>query len=439
MTRIQPPIWSMVLLVWLLLPMAAATPWIHGDENLAFTAPETTIPTLSDKEPTESTFVDASEYSEGIMSSQEITKAGAYFDGYNLFVLREMNRSNNDLIRYPIVLTTMDGKIAFEGPPALANPAEFINSTTVLSQDYDEARLWNIYTNETDHLGLKGHHDYEYNHNNNTVFTIKAYNIEIGGTTYLYDSIEEYDLDGNLIWSINSSEFIPPEHWCPYGDLWHGIPDVTHGNTIFYDSDEDMIYFNCRNTNTFYKINHSSGEVVWSLGEYGDFQMFDADGNEAQALFYHAHGLDRIDDSTFLLFDNDYHNQTDAENKLSRMVEIKTNEFTMTANVSWKWTAPPDYYSGYAGDADRLPNGNRIGVFGTPDHPEADGTGVSDIGARIVEVNREGEIVWSMDYHHKEELKYYVHELDRVRLSPILTSNQNHTFSTEEAVILNWT
>ena len=70
-------------------------------------------------------------------------------------------------------------------------------------------------------------------------------------------------------------------------------------------------------------------------------------------------------------------------------LEIEINEATMTANETWIWVAPEDHFSHIWGDADRLPNGNRLGVFGTYTH-FANAT----IGARIVEVDNQGQVVW---------------------------------------------
>ncbi len=67
---------------------------------------------------------------------------------------------------------------------------------------------------------------------------------------------------------------------------------------------------------------------------------------EIQFCKRHGHALEKISDDTFIYFDNDLHNQTDATNLRSRIMEIRLNEETMTANVSWEWIAPSDYFSG---------------------------------------------------------------------------------------------
>ncbi|MFX1538285.1 MAG: aryl-sulfate sulfotransferase, partial [Promethearchaeota archaeon] len=207
--------------------------------------------------------------------------------------------------------------------------------------------------------------------------------------------------------------------------------NVVHSNTVFFDGEEDIIYYNSRNTNTFYKINHSSGAVIWGLGEYGNFTLYDKYGRERASLFYHAHALKKVDDNTFILFDNDHHNKTDPNSNDSRILEITIDEATMTANESWSWTAPEDYYSTELGDADRLPNGNRLGAFGTRTHPN------TDIGARLVEVNEGGEIIWEMNFP-QDEFSYYIYRADRVRFQPILSSPPDIQSIVTENVTVSW-
>ena len=79
---------------------------------------------------------------------------------------------------------------------------------------------------------------------------------------------------------------------------------------------------------------------------------------------------------------------TGTENAHSRILEITLDKENRTARESWSWSAPVEYWSQVWGDADRLPNGNRIGVFGTQQKPYN-----STIGAILVEVDPQGNIV----------------------------------------------
>ncbi|MFX0108239.1 MAG: aryl-sulfate sulfotransferase, partial [Candidatus Hodarchaeota archaeon] len=275
-------------------------------------------------------------------------------------------------------------------------------------------------------------HEYEYNPNNDTVFTFKYHKVLINDTEYTYDRIVEYDLNGSLVWELNASTFISPEWWCPFYDMHIGGPDITHSNSIFYDADEDVIYYNPRNVNTFYKIDHKTGEVIWGVGEYGDFDLYNANGSRVENLFYHSHSVERVDDDTFILFDNNHHNQSAEAKHESRMVEITICEDTMTANESWSWKGTEEHWSYLWGDADKLANGNRLGVFGAAQRPD------SDKGAYLIEVTQNGSIAWQFCFQNSEEYRYGVYRMERFNFAPILQRISRDNFTTEEEVILSW-
>lgn len=372
----------------------------------------------------------------GSESTTEVIQSENQFQGHNLFVLEQRNKTDGSVTNHWLVVVEMDGSISHQVAlgtvPATSLNAEFINSTTVLLGLPYDIGLYKIYEDELIELGFNGHHEYEYNAINNTIFVLEDYKVKVNGKDYLFDYVKEYDLEGNLVWSLDTRDFISASQWCPYHDTFDEAADVSHLNTVYFDSDTDMMYINSRNTNTFYKIDHSSREVVWALGEYGDLTLRDMDGNVKDALFYHAHSVEPIDDNRFIIFDNDLHNQSDPDNKISRVVEIEIDTSTMTAIESWVWSAPSDYYCGYWGDADRLPNGNRLGTFGTHVHPE------SDNGARLVELNESGQIVWELDFPHSENYTYGTYRNERFRWSPILSSHEDTRLLLEDTLSLTW-
>ncbi|MHA2143221.1 MAG: aryl-sulfate sulfotransferase [Candidatus Thorarchaeota archaeon] len=219
-----------------------------------------------------------------------------------------------------------------------------------------------------------------------------------------------------MLKSLDTGTFTNHTMWCPYHDISSARRDVTHSNTIFWDFEEDIIYYNSRNVNTFYKINHTSSEVLWGLGEYGNFTLYNIHGQEKDVLFYHGHSVEKLNDDTFILFDNDYHNQSDYHNFRSRILEIQIDEDTMTAQESWSWAAPVKYYSSVMGDADRLPNGNRLGTYGASWEPE------TPIGGRLVEVN----------------YSYDIYRGDRVRLEPSLDSPADFAVQPSDNIVVSW-
>jgi hypothetical protein len=358
-----------------------------------------------------------------------------YFEGYNLFVVERHSTPGWVILNRTMFITDTDGRIYFEREMltdgALAdNAAEFINSTTILYAELGHAKLWNLETNTTTHLNFSGHHDIERNYANNTYFVLKGYVIKIGGEEYLYDKIQEYTPGGNLVWEVDTIDFVNESQWCPFEDMESGIRDITHANSIIYDEKEDAVYLNSRNLNTFYKIDHKTGEVVWGLGEYGNFTMYDINGIQQEIMFYHGHDLEKISDNKFTYFDNDYHNQTDASNFHSRLIEITISETTKTANITWEWISPQDYFSGWWGDCDVLPNNNMLGVFGATDHIN------TDLGARLVEVNREHEIVWEFAFPKVGTDIFGVYNMERVRFAPVVSDPQ--FIETINSTYLEW-
>ena len=344
--------------------------------------------------------------------SMEITKSAGAFDSYTLFQLYQQNRLNG-LTTIDAVIMDIDGTVIAQkdlGTTGAANcPMEFIDPNTVLLGTEWGAALWQLQNDSLHIFDFRTHHDLEYNPNSNTIFAMAWHYMNIDGIDYRFDYIREYTLDSELVWSIDSSTFISTEWWCPSHDMAGIYRDISHGNTVFYDVEEDIIYYNSRNTNTFFKIDHSTSEVIWGLGEYGNFTLYDINGNQKDELFYHAHAVEKVNNNTFILFDNDYHNQ-DGTSARSRIVEITIDENTMTANESWVYEAPMSYFSAGWGDADRLPNGNRIGDFGYVSF---------DMG--FLEVNQNHNVVWEAKFTQDAVNTYGSYRLERFRYEPIIT------------------
>ena len=106
-------------------------------------------------------------YAENQLLSVEpnVMSGGEYFDGYNLFVLERRDLLTYETVDMNIYFYDMEGKVVIQkdiGQNGF-HDAEFINSTTLLYGTSESAALWNIETDEIEHLGFYGYHDYEYN------------------------------------------------------------------------------------------------------------------------------------------------------------------------------------------------------------------------------------------------------------------------------------
>jgi hypothetical protein len=251
----------------------------------------------------------------------------------------------------------------------------------------------NLTTNQTTSFpNILTHHDVDYDPINNTFLTLEAYVRNINGHDTLLDKIVEVNSTGRVLWTWDTYDHISISDASPFNETTvvgnETVIDFTHCNAIQWDYNDSIIYLNVRNLNTFYKIDEKTGDIIWGCGQHGNFTLLNANDERVSSLWYHSHGLREVESDVFAMFDNDYFNQTNPGDAYSRMIEITLNEQSMTAWVSWSWTAPKEYYSPVFGSVERLPNGDRLGVFGfwTKQYN-------SSIGAVLVEVNNRGQVV----------------------------------------------
>ena len=361
----------------------------------------------------------------------QISNYGEAWNGYLSFGLTEYDSSNTSLVlhSYLVVMNTDGGIVALRE----TNESSYFGAVKEIAPDTlmfqgepgTTVHFWNYSSDViTDFPNVSGHHDAEYNPVNNTFLTLENYVKEVNGTKIFFDKIVEFDAAGQTLWTRDTYDHIPISEACPYNDTWpvngERVLDLTHANTVQWDYNNDVVYVNLRNLNTFYKINQTTGEIIWSCGEFGNFTLLDINGEPADNLWYHSHNVRQIEPDVFIMFNNDLHNQTDEYDAHSSILEITLNESTMTAQTTWEWQAPKEYWSTYWGDADRLPNGNRIGVFGTQTK-----TYSNDTGAVFVEVNSQGEVVRTYTFPRGWGV-YRIEELSTPYAGPQPNSNTNN-------------
>jgi len=307
------------------------------------------------------------------------------------------------------------------GDPQMFNETTLMVSGTRLGY----ITFWNLETNkqytiEAINGTRTGHHDWSYNPVTDTFVTLGSADIEMGDVILDVDTIWEFDWNGDLLWewTLDLEEWINnyESTQCTFSNhSRRGALDYSHANTIYWDHDTNIIYINPRNLDNVWAIEYPTGKVLWIAGRNGDFTMFDQHGNEKISLWYHSHSFYPVpgEPNKFILFDNDLHNATVEPNipsgtweggdlkssTISRIVEVEIDPETGIMRETWSWAAPSDYFSPVWGFAGRLPNGNRVGCFGSrsnrdgsnsPPFPEEGGT--------LVEVNEAGDIVWQVTF-----------------------------------------
>ena len=297
---------------------------------------------------------------------------------------------------YGVVKNIATDTLLFQGEPW---------NLSIQSAPTYATHIWNIANNTTqDYPNVIGHHDIDYNPINNTFLTLQNSVRQVGNNSYLFDKIVELDPSGNLLWSWDTYDHIPVTE----ADIYNltstvdnqTVIDFTHANALIWDYNNSVIYLNSRHTNTFYKINQTTGNIIWACGEFGNFTFLDTNGNAVPALWYHGHDLEQVAPDVFTMFNNDFDNVTNYNDSNSQLIEFTLNEQNMTAKENWSWTAPKQYYTTYLGAADILPNGDWIGDFGSPTHqfPENQPWNFTDTGAILFEVNPAGQIVRTITF-----------------------------------------
>lgn len=161
-------------------------------------------------------------------------------------------------------------------------------------------------------------------------------------------TIREVDLaTGRTLWTWHSVDHIGlDETYATAPTNGQQVFDYVHLNSIEVDRDGALIV-SARNTSAIYKVDRTSGEIVWRLGgKKSDFTM--ADG----AAFSWQHDARRQPDGTLTLFDDS------ATPGRSRALVLEVDEVARTARRVRDYVHPKGLLSTSQGNAQVLANGD---------------------------------------------------------------------------------
>ena len=187
----------------------------------------------------------------------------------------------------------------------------------------------------------------------------------------LHDVIEEFDADGDVLWSWNAGAHVGSSN------------EYAWGNAVSIDLDEDVAYYNAQRLSKLLKIDRVTGEVLWTLGDDGDFVN---ETREEDPWFIGAHGPEIQPNGNVLMYDNG-----DGHRGYSRAVEYALDEDGGEAFIVWEYpgAGTDDHFlNGVWGDADRLANGNTLITAGS--------TLAGSTEPRLFEVTMDGTKVWEL-------------------------------------------
>ncbi len=174
--------------------------------------------------------------------------------------------------------------------------------------------------------------------------------------------------------------------------------DWDHTNAVVEFPGQDAYLISAKGQNGLFKIDLETEDVVWRLGQDGDFVRTDG---ETELPFLRQHAPEFVAQDEVLLFDNGQDNLREQ----SGAVQIRFDEEAMTYEVVWSWYPDPPIFCHMWGDADRLENGNTLMTFGRR---------LTTNDSHLIEVNHGGEEVW----HLKTPVKWGWYRADRISPLP---------------------
>jgi arylsulfate sulfotransferase len=218
-----------------------------------------------------------------------------------------------------------------------------------------------------------------------------------GPTTVIGDALVDVDQNFNPDWVWNTFDHLDINR------RPMNFPDWTHSNGMLYSSDDHNLLLSMRHQNWIIKINFldgtGSGDVMWRLGEGGDFKLVNA--TDPTDWFYAQHGMSYFTPNTtgdfrIGLMDNGNDRIFPTGQVLclpykpttarcySTMPLLELNEANMTATMITHYAPPPSYFSFFGGNAELLANNDIEVDFCAPVK-----------GAIVQELNPQGsQVVW---------------------------------------------
>ncbi|MBN1999255.1 aryl-sulfate sulfotransferase [candidate division KSB1 bacterium] len=164
--------------------------------------------------------------------------------------------------------------------------------------------------------------------------------------------IQELDSNKNVIFEWRSWDHLDITD-AVHEDLTGNSIDFAHINSVAIDYDGHII-ISCRNISQVIKINRQTGEIFWRLGgEKNSLQFInDTDQNFYQHMAQPVPGKP----DHYTLFDNGNHRYP----QYSRAAEFSIDPVNKTAERVWEYRHEPNYWAGWLGSVQRLPNGNTL-------------------------------------------------------------------------------
>lgn len=332
-------------------------------------------------------------------------------DGYILISLFELSQTNPKNYSYiamlnndgfPVYYKKINSGAVFNfkyydtenGKRFSYNHVNTIGKAVVMNEKFEEINQINLLPYYNHGIYPTDNHDFIYINDNHyivpTYYTredvdMTAYggssSVDIG--EFLFQEIQ----NNTVIFEWNAADY--PELLSASDPIYYnqfataGKVDYFHFNSINIDPNDQNFIISARHTNQIYKINRTTGAIMWRFG--GNNDNFNLTGNE---IISHPHHATILPNGNLLLFDNG----VTKIPQQSRIAEFHIDETNMTADLVYQYTET-GRYSDIMGSAQKLNNGNYFIGWG--------GSTTSQINANksdITEVNPNGNIVLDISF-----------------------------------------
>ncbi|HEX9066530.1 MAG TPA: arylsulfotransferase family protein, partial [Streptosporangiaceae bacterium] len=160
----------------------------------------------------------------------------------------------------------------------------------------------------------------------------------------------------------------------PYSDSEQPLPasastpwDWFHINAVHLASDGNLLV-DARNTWTAYKVNRSTGSIIWQLGgKHSSFTLRAANGqvlDNAGELFSWQHDPNQIGRDLYTFFDNE--SAGTPQLPYSRAIVVRLDERTRTATLIRSYNQPEGLSAASQGNAQTTEGGLVVGWGALP-------------------------------------------------------------------------
>lgn len=265
----------------------------------------------------------------------------------------------------------------------LMNPYSWTQNNTIISLDHPKRiNEFDLYGNKVFGLemGQKGfdrplHHEIIKNESGNILALTKenrAFDLsKVGGhkqDTVHGDGILVLDPQGNKLWSWDIFQVADP---LEDPEIMRWKDDWSHANSLNILDDGNYI-ISLHHFDEVWKINSTTGELMWKLGRSDDFDLDKSD------RFYKQHAAHQTPNGNILLFDNG-----DDKRTTSRALQLELDETNMKAKAHLSVFLPDSLFSFKQGSSYYINSEKILFCIATKN--------------KVAVTNLQGEVLWQIN------------------------------------------